>query len=180
MGTANMTINLPELRHLSYRWELPTSIIQACDHHFLERLTYPELADLVRIGQGAEIYIEKHGVQFKIVFQNEAELSYAECMKRELQGESCVHKTFWLSYRSMSYKWNGEVKTISVVLVQPARPKVRSGSQELRYMQGKMPVVPVIETVEEASAMRDRYRAAYPTFADRSAQAMESKEGKDE
>lgn len=131
-----MTINLPELRNLSYRWELPRTIIDACDYHFLDRVNYPQLASEIKIDTKAEIFIRKHNINFKVVFQNGAEVKYAECMQRELKGEPPVHVTFWLSYRSMSYKWNGEVKTISIVLVQPARPKVRSGSQELKFFQG--------------------------------------------
>lgn len=170
----NVTINLPELRNLSYRWELPTSIKEACDYHFLDRLSYPQLADAVQLGKDkqASMYIEKHGIHFQIVFQNGAEVSYTECMKRELAGEPCVHKTFWLSYRSMSYKWNGEVKTISIVLIQPARPKVRSGSQEHQFYK------------EEAKVDNFIFsgRKTYSTnsFADRAAQAMESKENGDE
>lgn len=169
-----VTINLPELRNLSYRWELPTSIREACDYHFLDRLSYPQLADAITLAKDGTVQLEKHGIFFTAVFQNGSELIYSECLQRELKGDPCVHKSFWLSYRSMSYKWNGEVKTISIVLIQPARPKVRSGSQELEYLLSTTVVRPVDTPVRNSNSW------ATATFADRAAQAMESKENSDE
>lgn len=157
-----MTINLPELRNLSYRWELPTTIREACDYHFLDRVNFPQLASEATL-EGKDFYIEKHGIKFQVTFQNGALESYAECLKQEQLGNPCVHKTFWLSYRSMSYKWKGEVKTISIVLVQPARPKVRSGSQEHKFYKEEAKVANFI-----FSGMK-----AHSTFADMTAQAME-------
>lgn len=120
-----MSIRLPELRHLSYRWELPTYIKEQCDYYFLDRVNFPQLAsEAILTPEGH--HIEKHGIKFQIVFQNGALEDYAICIRQEQSGNPCVHKTFWLSYRSISYDWNGEVKTHSIVLVQPARDKKRS------------------------------------------------------
>lgn len=167
-----MPINIPPMRYITSRWELPSSIQEMCDHYFLERLSFPDLANSTKLQDG-KLCIHKHGTDFQIVFQMGAEKVYSDCLANEAKGDPCIQKTFWLSYRSITWSWNGEEKTDSIVLVQAARDKVRSFPY--KYKQGVPNLTPIpIHTPEQATKLVQEYRTAYPqTFASIAAEAME-------
>lgn len=155
-----MSINIPPMRYITSRWELPTAIQEACNHYFLERLSFPDLANSTELQDG-KLCINKHGTNFQIVFQLGAEKIYADCLAKEAKGDPCIQKTFWLSYRSITWSWNRQEKTDSIVLVQAARDKVRSLSYN--YKQGVPNLAPVpTPTPEQAKELVKLYRRAFP------------------
>lgn len=189
-----MSIKLPVMRMLCYRWMLPQTVAEQCDYYFLDRPSFPDFANSLKIMVDGKVTVERHGVDFEVVFQNGAEVAYADCMKKELQGDPCVQVTFWCSFRSLTFEWAGVTHTRSVVLVQPAREKVRSRepAQKLRWHSEAYGVGQItadvigktVVTAEKASEMLADFRKSYPlnptTFADRVANSLDKMESSDE
>lgn len=195
-----MSIKLPDMRLLCFRWCLPAPIAEACDYYFIDRPSFPDLANSLQIMKDGKVSINRHGVDFEVVFQNEAEVLYTDCMKKELAGDPCVQVTFWCSFRSITFEWAGVKQTRSVVLVQPAKVKARSKetgrhkSKLRRHAEnykactinadylGDIRNLPLTE--KEASSMVSLYRNSFkisnPTFAACIASAIEDNEDDEE
>jgi hypothetical protein len=131
-----MSIKLPVMRMLCYRWMLPQTVAEQCDYYFLDRPSFPDFANSLQM-KDSRLHINRHGIDFEVVFQNGAEVTYADCIKKELAGDPCVQVTFWCSFRSLTFEWAGTEHKRAVVLVQPAREKVRS--REPRIVSIGMP-----------------------------------------
>lgn len=196
-----MSIKLPAMRMLCFRWCLPAPIAEGCDYYFLDRPSFPDFASSLHMKEG-RLHITKHGVDFEVVFQNDSEVLYAECLKKELQGDPCVQVTFWCSFRSMTFEFGEVSQTRSVVLVQPARDKVRSREPKevdrhtgkLRWhgakygtqlvtadYLGDVSNLPITE--EKAAELVKTFREMYPhttTFADRVANSLDKMENEND
>lgn len=188
-----MSIKLPVMRMLCYRWMLPQTVAEQCDYYFLDRPSFPDFANSLQMKDG-KLRINRHGVDFEVVFQNAAECLYADCIKKELDGDPCVQVTFWCSFRSLTFEWAGTEHKRAVVLVQPAREKVRSREpkDKLRwhseaYGVGQVTADVISRTVvteEKAAKLLAELRKSYPfpatTFADRVANSLDKMENEND
>lgn len=173
-----MSIKLPVMRMLCYRWMLPQTVAESCDYYFLDRPSFPDFANSLKIMVDGKVMVERHGIDFEVVFQNGAEVTYADCMKKELQGDPCVQVTFWCSFRSLTFEWDGVTHTRSVVLVQPAREKVRSRAPNHSLFKEAHFIAQAVCNEHKSKAAKF-YELFTPTFADHVANSLDKMENEE-
>ena len=173
-----MSIKLPVMRMLCYRWMLPQTVAEQCDCYFLDRPTFPDFANSLQM-VNSRLHINRHGIDFEVVFQNGAEVTYADCIKKELAGDPCVQVTFWCSFRSLTFEWAGTEHKRAVVLVQPAREKVRSREPNPNLFKDARFIAHAIcnEHKVKAANLAELYT---PTFADRVANSLDKMENEND
>lgn len=120
-----MTLSLPLMNNLCKRWNLPTPIREACDLYFLRRISDPEFVSLLIQGEEpGQVFIREFGVAFEVVFLNDSLRVYTKNGEKEQRSEP--NDTFyWLSFRSITFDFQGTKCTKSYVLVQVDRPRIR-------------------------------------------------------
>lgn len=112
-------ISLPLMNNLCKRWILPEHIQAQCDHYFLRNVSDTVLAgSLIPTEEG--MFIHEGGVNFQVIFMYDAAQVYSRAKfqvpwdgKKEYSEPS-----YWCSFRSLSFEWNGETCTKSYVLIQ--------------------------------------------------------------
>lgn len=112
-------ISLPLMNNLCKRWILPEHIQAQCDHYFLRNVSDTVLAgSLIPTEEG--MFIHEGGVNFQVIFMYDAAQVYSRAKfqvpwdgKKEYSEPS-----YWCSFRSLSFQWNGETCTKSYVLIQ--------------------------------------------------------------
>lgn len=111
-----MSIPLPLMNNLCKRWILPDHIKNNCDLYYLKHISDIEFARTVQL-KDTHIVFREHGIDFEVIFQHGAAETYTRCGELEKRKESNdVH--YWLSFRSLTFDWNGKDCTKSYVLVQ--------------------------------------------------------------
>lgn len=107
-----MTIKLPVMNYLAQRWNLPSAIVDQADFYQLRRMACEELDAKATYSEGKgsrREVIHEAGIEFELVFQKGAELyRYPE---------------YWVSFRSLTFEFQGRMQTKSFALVQPVLDK---------------------------------------------------------
>lgn len=107
-----MTIKLPVMNYLAQRWNLPSTIVDAADFYQLRRMSCEELDARATYSEGKgsrREVIHEAGIEFDLVFQKGAELyRFPE---------------YWVSFRSLTFEFQGKLQTKSFALVQPVLDK---------------------------------------------------------
>lgn len=116
-----MSIQLPILNNLCKRWILPPHFRNQCDLYFLRNYSQKEMQNQLDYAEQVP-FIRELGVNFEVLFMYEAQEVFMQNLSDK--EPSAVH--YWLSFRSLSFEWNGETCTKSFVLVQlDKKPKSR-------------------------------------------------------
>ncbi len=113
-----MSLSLPLMNNLCKRWTLPEHIKKECDFYFLRSYSDAELVQLLRAFPDATgLYIQEYGINFTVIFQHGADKVYVrngELAKRNEPNNT----SYWCSFRSITFQWQGVDCTKSYVLVQ--------------------------------------------------------------
>lgn len=107
-----MTIKLPVMNFLTQRWALPNYIVEQADYYTLRKVTCFELERRLQWIEGEELpRIQQDGLTFLVVFQHGAD---------KLWYENKI-TSFWVSFRSLTFEFQGSMVTKSYALVQPVK-----------------------------------------------------------
>lgn len=107
-------ISLPLMNNLCKRWILPEHIQAQCDHYFLRNVSDTVLAgSLIPSEEG--MFIHEGGVNFQVIFMYDAAQVYSKHHQYRLQNPE---PSYWCSFRSLSFEWQGVIQTKSYVLIQ--------------------------------------------------------------
>lgn len=156
-----MSIPLPLMNNLCKHWTLPNHIIRKCDLYYLKHISDPEFAAAVQV-KDTHMILREHGVDFEVIFQHGAAQVYTHCGELDKRKEpNDVH--YWLSFRSLTFSWNGKDCTKSYVLVQvdkgQKKPDVPSAKPVPRCVSASYVQVP-----EKKNVFRE-----FKTFIEKSA-----------
>lgn len=113
-----MSLSLPLMNNLCKRWTLPEHIKKDCDFYFLRSYSDQELVQILRaFPDETGLYIQEYGINFTVIFQHGADKVYirnGELAKRNEPNNT----SYWCSFRSITFEWQGVACTKSYVLVQ--------------------------------------------------------------
>lgn len=128
-----MSLSLPLMNNLCKRWTLPEHIKKDCDFYFLRSYSDPEFVQELKVfPDGTGLYIQEYGTNFTVIFQHGADRVYTRNGELAKKGEPCNNTSYWCSFRSITFLWQGVACTKSYVLVQvdKAGSKVREITRE--------------------------------------------------
>ena len=134
-----MTIKLPVMNHLAQRWNLPPFIVELCDYYRLKRMPASEFFFNSILTCEGKLEIQEAGLTFQVIFQNGM--------------PPAKFTEFWVSFRSMTFEFQGKMETKSIALVQPVKEgKVRKEApQGPRDQSAQIPKSPKPAQVSQVS-----------------------------
>lgn len=114
-----MSLSLPLMNNLCKRWTLPEHIKKDCDFYFLRSYSDAEFVQELKVfPDGTGLYIQEYGTNFTVIFQHGADKVYTRNGELAKKGEPCNNTSYWCSFRSITFLWQGVACTKSYVLVQ--------------------------------------------------------------
>lgn len=114
-----MSLSLPLMNNLCKRWTLPEHIKKDCDFYFLRSYSDSDFVQELKVyPDGTGLYIQDYGTNFTVIFQHGADKVYIRNGELAKKGEPCNNTSYWCSFRSITFNWQGVACTKSYVLVQ--------------------------------------------------------------